>query len=97
MKVGDVLLTDHAWVAGANVRAVYGQFTVEMPVNGKSWEDAIDGILETAAARARVLGGNAVTSVQISIDPYRGPAIALSGTAVSIESLYAGIPLEVAS
>lgn len=96
MRVGEVLLTIHPWVSGCRADGWYGPVEFELPVRGKCWEEAIDIVLETAAAQARDLGGNAVLNLEIHVSPFAVrdgepcPTIGIKGTAAKIEPLFAG-------
>lgn len=93
MHSGEILLSVHPWVTGTRACGWYDVVELHHAVSGKCWEDAIDGILNAAADRARDIGGNAVVGVEIFVDPFHegGATIHLKGTIAKLESLFAGI------
>lgn len=97
MRVGDVILTADTWVSGARAQGWYGPVDFELPVRGQCWEEAIDTVLETAAAQCRALGGNAVCKVEIHVSPFAVrngepcPTIGIKGTIANLEPLFRGL------
>lgn len=96
MTVGEIALTANPWISGTRAAGWYGPVEVKQPVAGRCWEDAIDSVLEEAAAQARALGPNAVLNVEINVSPFAQrngepcPTIELKGTAAKLEPLFAG-------
>lgn len=90
---GDIILSASPWIGGTRAAGYWEPLKIERTVRGISWEEAIDGLLESAAQSARDLHCNAVVSVQIHVDPYHkdGGHIVLEGTPARLEPLFAGV------
>ncbi len=93
MNVSGIHITHHPWMAGMRLTALYGTICIKTKVQGKSWEEGIDGALEAAAAEVRELGGNALVGMEMHCDPYHsdGGHIRVIGSSARFEPLFAGI------
>lgn len=96
IRCGEVMLTGAPWISGMRALGYYEGVKFEHQVRGKSWEEAIDALLEDAAERARAVACNAILNFQIDVHPYRenGPVIAFRGTFSRQETLFAGVGFE---